>query len=104
MSAFLKYRAPHHTNRIAAEPPRSAAARLEERVATLRLKVVQEKRRLHEASAREQSIREGVVGRAVWTLIQKDLLKRDVIDLIREELRGSLGPTQSAALSNTTFG
>jgi len=104
MSAFFKYRAPDYTNRTPGEQPRSAVARLEERVAALRLKVAQEKRRLHEASAREQSIREGVVGRAVWALIQKDLLEQDVIDLIREELRGRLGPTQSAALSNTAFG
>jgi|SRR5882672_8341130 len=104
MSAFFKYRAPDYTNPTTGKQPRSAVSRLEERVAALRLKVAQEKRRLHEMSAREQSIREGVVGRVVWALIEKNLLEQQVIDLIREELRGSVGPKQSAALSNTVFG
>jgi hypothetical protein len=82
---------------------RSAVARSEQKLSALRLAVVQAKRQLREASAREQSIREGTVGRAVWDLIQQGRLEPSVIALIRDEVRAALSPTQAAAFVDTIF-
>jgi hypothetical protein len=83
--------------------PRSAVARSEERLAALQAKLAQAKRKLHDASAREQAIRERVVGRAVWALVQQGGLDHSVIDLIGRELRGQLRPSQAAAFIDTIF-
>jgi hypothetical protein len=80
-----------------------AVARSEQRLAALRLALVQEKRKLHEASAREQGIREGVVGRAVWDLLEQGRLERSVAALIRDEVRARLTPAQAAAFRNKAF-
>jgi hypothetical protein len=85
------------------EQPRSAVERAEERLAALRLQIAREKRRLRDASVREKGIREGVVGRAVWDLVEEGKLEQAVIDLIRDELRGRLNPAQAAALLDTIF-
>jgi hypothetical protein len=77
--------------------------RSERRLAALRLALVQEKRKLHEASAREQSIREGVVGRTVWDLLAQGKLEPSVVALIRDEVRAHLTPAQAGAFRNKAF-
>lgn len=82
---------------------RSAVVQSEKRLAALRLAVVREKRKLHDASAREQAVREGVVGRAVWSLLEQGLLDASVIALIRDEVRSRRTFAQDAAFANTAF-
>lgn len=82
---------------------RSAVARSEQKLAALRLALVQERRRLQEASAREQGIREGTVGRAVWDLIQQGRLEPCAIALIRDEVRAALSPGRASAFIGTIF-
>jgi hypothetical protein len=84
-------------------PRRTAVSRSEQKLAALRLALVQAKRQLHEASAREQSIREGTVGRAVWDLIEQGRLEPSVIALIRDEVRPALTPGRAAAFIGTVF-
>jgi hypothetical protein len=88
---------PEHIHR------RSAVVRSEKRLAALRLALVQEKRKLHDASAREQAVREGVVGRAVWALVEQGLLDPSVTALIRDEVRSRRTLAQGAAFANTAF-
>src|SRR5690348_7819479 len=88
---------PQHTQ------PRSAVARSKERLVALQAELAQAKRKLHDASVREQAIREHVVGRAVWALVQQGGLDHSVINLIRRELRGQLRPTQAVAFIGTIF-
>jgi hypothetical protein len=82
---------------------RSAVKLAEERLAAVQQKLAREKRRLREASAREKGIREGVVGRAVWKLVNEGGLEPAVVDLIRAELRGHLTPAEASALADTLF-
>ncbi|TFV48053.1 hypothetical protein [Bradyrhizobium niftali] len=107
MTSVLDNHWPNGISLDAPEPqraqPRSAVARSEERLAALQAKLAQAKRMLHEASAREDAIRERVVGRAVWALVQKGGLDHAVIDLIRRELRGQLRPAQAGAFTDTVF-
>jgi hypothetical protein len=107
MTSVLNNHWPSVTSPDAAEPPRvqprSAVARSEERLAALQAKLAQAKRMLHEASAREEAIRERVVGRAVWALVHKGKLDHALIDLIRGELRGQLRPAQVRAFTDTVF-
>ena len=81
----------------------SAVSRSQQKLAALRLALVQAKRQLHEASVREQSIREGTVGRAVWALIEQGRLEPCVIALIRDEVRPALSPGRAAAFIGTVF-
>jgi hypothetical protein len=90
-------RGPKHVQR------RSVVSRSEEKLAALRLAVVQAKRQLHEASVREQSIREGTLGRAVWRLIEQDRLEPCVVALIRDEVRPFLSPARASAFVGTVF-
>ena len=85
------------------ELPRSRVEIAEERVAAVRRQLALGKRRLRSASVREQGIRDGEVGRAVWHLIEQAELEDAVIDLIRTELRGRLTPVQAAAFRGTIF-
>jgi hypothetical protein len=107
MSTVFPRRAPDYTavnaDPTAREVPRSAVARAEERLAAARRKLVREKRRLRDASAQEQGIREGAVGRMVWDLVEQGRLERAVIDLIRTELRGRLTPAQASAFRDSVF-
>ena len=82
---------------------RSAVARSEHKLAALRQALVQEKRKLHEAAAREQGLRDRTVGRAVWNLIQHGRLEPAMIALIRDEVRAHLSPARAAAFRNTIF-
>jgi hypothetical protein len=90
-------------NPMPAEPPRRAAERLKERLAVLDQQRAQAKRRLREVSAREQGIREGAVGRAVWKLADQGALEPAVVDLIRAELHRHLTAAQFGALADTIF-
>jgi hypothetical protein len=107
MSAICNNSAPDYNtvnaNPTSREIPRSGVARAEERLAAARLQLVREKRRLRDASVREQTIRECAVGRMVWDLVERGKLERAVIDLIRSELRGRLTPTQVPAFFDTIF-
>ena len=85
------------------ELPRSRVEIAEERVAAVRRQLALGKRRLRNASVREQGIRDGEVGRAVWRLIEQAELSDALIDLIRAELRGRLTPVQAAAFRGTVF-
>lgn len=72
-------------------------------LAALRAALVQEKRKLHESSVREQSIREGTVGRAVWRLIEQGRLESSVLALIRDDLSPALSSGRAAAFIGTVF-
>jgi hypothetical protein len=87
----------------AREVKRSAVARAKERLAATQLQLAQEKRRLRNASAREQGIREGEVGRVIWDLVAQGKLDHVVIDLIRTELRERLSDAQASAFQDTIF-
>jgi len=106
MSAFPR-RAPNHTAVSAApvprELPRSAVTQAEQRLALAREKLAQAKRRLRDASVREQSIREGVLGRAVLDLIDQGQLEQAVIDLIRVQMRAGSSAAQLSAFTGTVF-
>lgn len=52
---------------------------------------------------REQGIRDGEVGRAVWRLIEQAELSDAVIDQIRAELQRRHTPAQAAAFRGTIF-
>ena len=82
---------------------RSAVVRSEERVEALRLALVQEKRKLHQASVRERGIREGVVGRVMWDLLEQGRLEPSMAALIRDEVRARLTPAQVEAFRNKAF-
>jgi hypothetical protein len=84
-------------------PRRSAVSHWEQKLAAARLVLAQAKRQLHEASAREQSIREATVGRAVWALIERGQLELSVVALIRDEVRPALTPGRAAAFIGTVF-
>jgi hypothetical protein len=105
--APFKHRAPDYvavgSDPAAREQQRSAVARVEERLEALRHKLTREKRRLREASAREQGIREGVLGRVVWKLVDNGSLEPAVVDLIRAELRACVSPAQAAAFLETVL-
>lgn len=107
MSAVCNNSAPDYTtineNPTSREVPRSGVARAEERLAAARLLLVREKRRLRDASVREQSIRECAVGRMVWHLVEQGRLDRAAIELIRTELRGRLTAAQKPAFADTIF-
>jgi hypothetical protein len=107
MSILFNSRPSDDTPTDTSEPQRaqhrSAVARSEQKLAALRLALVQEKRKLSEASARAQGIREGTVGRAVWDLIQQGRLEPSVIALIRDEVRAALSHSQAAAFIGTVF-
>lgn len=83
--------------------PRSRVELAEERLAAIRGQLALGKRRLRNASMREQGIRDGEVGRVVWHLIEQAALDDAIIDLIRVELRGRLTPAQVAAFRGTVF-
>jgi hypothetical protein len=85
------------------EQRRSAVLRSEKKLAALRLALIQAKRQLHEASAREQSIRKGTLGRAVWALIEQGRLEPSVIALIRDEVHPALSPGRAGAFIGTLF-
>lgn len=107
MTSVLDNHWPNGISPDGAEPeraqPRSAVARSEERLAALQAKLARAKRMLHQASAREEAIRERVVGRAVWALVERGGLDQSVIDIVRGELRGQLRPNQVAAFAGTIF-
>jgi hypothetical protein len=65
--------------------------------------MAQVKRQLHEASARDQSIREGTVGRAVWALIEQGRLEPSLVDLVRNEMRPAMTPRRAGAFIGTIF-
>ncbi|MDA9524771.1 hypothetical protein XI06_31875 [Bradyrhizobium sp. CCBAU 11434] len=106
MSSFPRP-APRHTAIIKdTEPrelPRSRVEIIEERLKATRRRMAIGKRQLRKASVREQGIRDGEVGRAVWRLIEQAELGDAVIDLIRIELRSHLTPVQAAAFRGTCF-
>lgn len=85
------------------ELPRSRVEIAEERLKSTRRRLAISKRQLRNASVREQGIRDGEVGRAVWHLIEQAELGDAVIDLIRTKLRGRLTPAQAAAFRGTIF-
>lgn len=85
------------------ELPRSRVDIANERLNASRRQLALGKRQLRRASVREQGIRDGEVGRAVWRLIEQAALDGRVIDLIRAELRGHLTPTQKVAFLGTVF-
>lgn len=85
------------------ELPRSRVEIAEERLKATRRRLAIGKRQLRNASVREQRIRDGEVGRAVWHLIEQGELGDAVIKLIRAELRGRLTPAQAAAFRGTVF-
>jgi xanthine/CO dehydrogenase XdhC/CoxF family maturation factor len=106
MSAFPR----PATSHIAVKPdpsprelPRSRVEILEEEVKAARRRVALSMRELRRASVREQGIRHGEVGRALWRLIEQGQLEGRVIDLIRAELRGHLTPAQAVAFRGTVF-
>lgn len=83
MSTFPR-RAPNHTavntDPNPREVPRSRVEIAEERLAAARRQLALGKRQLRKASVREQGIRDGEVGRAVWHLVeQARLVSRDNI-------------------------
>jgi len=106
MSPFPR-RAPSYaaikTDTNARELPRSRVEIAEERLAAIIGRLALGKRRLHDASMREQGIRDGEVGRVVWRLIEQAEMGDAVIGLIRAELRGCLTPAQAAAFRGTVF-
>jgi hypothetical protein len=81
----------------------SAVSRSEEKLAAARLALVQAKRQLREASVRARSIREGVLGRAVWQLIEQGTLEPCAIALIQDAVRPFLTPARASAFVNTIF-
>lgn len=81
----------------------SAVSRKEQELAALRLRMAQVKRQLHEASARDQSIREGTVGRAVWSLIEQGRLEPSLVDLVRDQMRPAMTTRRAAAFRGTVF-
>jgi hypothetical protein len=85
------------------ELPRSRVDIANERLKATRRQLVLGKRQLRRASVREQGIRDGEVGRAVWRLIGMAKLEARVIDLIRAELRDHLTPAQKVAFVGTIF-
>ncbi|MCK1520976.1 hypothetical protein [Bradyrhizobium sp. 17] len=85
------------------ELPRSRVEIAEERLNAARRRLAIGRRQLRNASVREQGIRDGEVGRAVWHLIEQAELGDAVIDLIRAELRVHLTPAQAAAFRGTIF-
>jgi hypothetical protein len=107
MSTVPPDRVPNYTavnaDPTPSERPRSAVALAQERLAGARRQLAREKRRLRDASVREQGIRERAVGRIVWDLVEQGGLERAVIDLIRAELRGRLTPAQACAFCDTAF-
>jgi hypothetical protein len=85
------------------ELPRSPVEIAKERLEAARRQLALGKRLLRDASVREQGIRDGEVGRAVWHLVEQAQLEDAVIDLIRSELRGRLSPAQASAFRDTIF-
>ena len=106
MSAFPRLK-PNYTavktDPTPPELPRSRVEVAEERLAAARRQLVLGKRRLRDASVREQGIRDGEVGRAVWHLVEQGQFEDNVIDLIRAELRSHLSPVQVRAFRGTVF-
>lgn len=88
---------PQHASR------RSVVSRKEQELAALRLRIAQVRRQLHEASARVQSIREGTVGRAIWSLIEQGRLEPSVVALVRDEMRKAMTAQRAAAFVGTVF-
>ncbi|MCS3765280.1 MULTISPECIES: hypothetical protein [Bradyrhizobium] len=106
MSAFPRRPLSHaavNTDPKPPERPRSRVEIAEERLAATRRQLAVGKRRLRDASVREQGIRDGEVGRAMWHLASQGRLADAVIELIRAELRGHLTPAQAAAFRGTVF-
>jgi xanthine/CO dehydrogenase XdhC/CoxF family maturation factor len=106
MSAFPRPATSHAAVKPDPSPrelPRSRVDILKEEVKAARRRVALSMRELRRASVREQGIRDGEVGRAVWRLIEQAQLEGRVIDQIRAELRGHLTPAQKAAFLGTIF-
>jgi hypothetical protein len=106
MSAFPRRPLSHAAVNTDPSPPERTRSRVEiaeERLAAARRQMALGKRRLRAASVREQGIRDGEVGRAVWHLASQGQLADAVIELIRAELRGHLSPAQAAAFRGTVF-
>jgi hypothetical protein len=83
--------------------PRSAVELARERLAATQKKLARDKRLLRDVSAREQGIREGAVGRAIWKLVNRDGLEPAMVDLIHAELHVHMSPAEAAALADNIF-